>query len=470
MASKGREVSLSFQVRDGKRRFLAAPTGTSQPYEFVDGDSCAASVVDKPVFVIPLQQSSFCRGVQSRVVPLDVQAASEIVDEVNGVPRASLDSTNEVKSIDLISSSNTALPRFSKQPLLLSNMPAELLGAMDDDERLRRDLTLRAADVSASSASYEHIPIHEFGAAMLRGMGWVETREEAENFDKKYNAPMVARESRVGLGAAPKPPDRHSRDSKIKREHEKHVWAQKVNERIGSQDICNGCFVWIRDPLHAGRRGVVVATQGVPGLDKIRVSLELDGSLVELKKLDVVLLTEAEIKEAPYVGAPHIVVDKEDRKTKRNVETIVDDVSGSESNKRRRDALPSERSEVQLASSKWLQPGIRVRIISSSKRAGGNPGHLQKATVIDVCAQGTASLQLDDGSILESVKQKYLETVLPAIGSICLILTGEHRGQAASLLEKRKETESVVVQLRNELQVIVVSMESVAALSSFDTM
>ena len=455
-------MGLTFQVRDSKRRpIVASPpasvsTVSGPACVFVDGN--ASAVVDKPVIVIPLHQS-FCRGVQSRVVPLDAQAAAEILDEIKGVPCAASDPTNELKIV--LSSSGGSLGGISvsKQPLLLSNMPADLLGAMDDDERLKRDLSLRAADVSASSSSYEHIPIHEFGAAMLRGMGWVESKEEAENFDKKYSAPVVARESRVGLGATSKPPGRHSRGSKSKLEQEMHVWTQKVNERIGSQDVNNGHFVWIRDPLYAGCRAVVVATRGVPGLDKIRVSLEVDGSLVEIKKHDVVLLSDAEMKEEPYNGVPlRTVVEQEDNKRKKE---YVDDVSGSDSKKRRGEAERSGKDQDEP--SKWLHPGIRVRIISNSKKAGGNSGHLQKATVIDVCAQGTASLQLDDGSVLQHVKEKYLETVLPAVGSICMILTGEHRGQTAQLLEKRKESERAVVQLNNAE--VVVGMEAIAALS-----
>jgi len=57
-----------------------------------------------------------------------------------------------------------------------------------------------------------------------------------------------------------------------------------------------------------------------------------------------------------------------------------------------------------------------------------------------------------------------LETVLPPVGGACAILLGEHRGQTATLLEKRKDEGQAVVQLTEDLEVAVVSMDHIAAL------
>jgi len=101
--------------------------------------------------------------------------------------------------------------------------------------------------------------------------------------------------------------------------------------------------VWLRDPMHAGRRAKVMATAGIPGLDRIRcvclrvcmyscvnemqinlgylfitsgcpcylstcifyssifrISLETDGRVIDVKRLDAVLVTAEELEEQPY--------------------------------------------------------------------------------------------------------------------------------------------------------------------------
>jgi G patch domain/KOW motif-containing protein len=70
---------------------------------------------------------------------------------------------------------------------------------------------------------------------------------------------------------------------------------------------------------------------------------------------------------------------------------------------------------------------------------------------------------LDDGSVLDGVKEQYLETVIPSTGAECMVVSGEYMGQKAVLLEKRKEEEAVVVQLKEDLEVVVLSMDAIAA-------
>ena len=53
--------------------------------------------------------------------------------------------------------------------------------------------------------------------------------------------------------------------------------------------------------------------------------------------------------------------------------------------------------------------------------------------------------------------------MLPSIGGQCLILLGEFKGMRATLLERKKETEEVVVQLLEDLEVHVLSADYVAA-------
>jgi hypothetical protein len=45
------------------------------------------------------------------------------------------------------------------------------------------------------------------------------------------------------------------------------------------------------------------------------------------------------------------------------------------------------------------------------------------------------------------------------------VLVGEYRGQAATLLEKHREEEQAVIQLKDDLEVVIVSMNHIAALA-----
>ena len=57
------------------------------------------------------------------------------------------------------------------------------------------------------SDKYKEIPVEEFDAALLRGMGWERYRKEEEVTNEKYDETIKPRASRLGLGATPKPPE-----------------------------------------------------------------------------------------------------------------------------------------------------------------------------------------------------------------------------------------------------------------------
>jgi G patch domain and KOW motifs-containing protein len=110
----------------------------------------------------------------------------------------------------------------------------------------------------------------------------------------------------------------------------------------------------------------------------------------------------------------------------------------------------------------WLRNGIRVKLIT---KKFGDKFYLMKSSILDVYGLGLASVRLDDGKVIENVKQKYLETVLPAVGGTCVILRGKRLGQQAILLERKKELEQVVVQMQDDLDVYILSADDIAATS-----
>ena len=109
----------------------------------------------------------------------------------------------------------------------------------------------------------------------------------------------------------------------------------------------------------------------------------------------------------------------------------------------------------------WLREGIRVKIVSKS--VGGSKSYLQKGTVLDVYARGKASVRLDDRTVIDNVNERHVETIMPATNGPCVVLLGEYKGQHAVCLEKRNDTQRVVVQLNEDLDVVEMDMDSIAA-------
>lgn len=76
-----------------------------------------------------------------------------------------------------------------------------------ENEKFKHDLGHRAEDVSVRSKAYVDVPVNEFGAALLRGMGW-KGPEGGEGAGEEASMKDVEpRHHRLGLGAQPKPPE-----------------------------------------------------------------------------------------------------------------------------------------------------------------------------------------------------------------------------------------------------------------------
>jgi G patch domain and KOW motifs-containing protein len=112
----------------------------------------------------------------------------------------------------------------------------------------------------------------------------------------------------------------------------------------------------------------------------------------------------------------------------------------------------------------WLREGIRVKIVSKS--LAGGKAYLQKGAVRAVLTRGSATVLLDSGLLLEGVAERHAETVVPGVGEACVVLHGEYKGLVATVMQKHRETLRVVVQLVEELDVVELDMDSIAALAT----
>ena len=143
--------------------------------------------------------------------------------------------------------------------------------------------------------------------------------------------------------------------------------------------------------------------------------------------------------------------DKErEREREKEIEMTRDREKEREKEKEKDDKLKLKPS--------WLMTGIRIRIISKKSSS-----YLLKGSIIDVPSKSVGTIRLDGGKIIEGLKEKYLETVLPPIGGICSVLYGEYKGQNARLIEKRKDEGLAFIQLEDDLQGVLISMDAIAS-------
>ncbi|CAO3637823.1 unnamed protein product [Cunninghamella echinulata] len=107
-----------------------------------------------------------------------------------------------------------------------TNESNNLIIHMDETEALRNDLRDRPDDTTLED--YEKMPVEEFGAALLRGLGWQKGEGIGRN-RKNITPPVMAeikqRESLLGLGA--KPQDTEKDDEKDKRASKKKQYSYK---------------------------------------------------------------------------------------------------------------------------------------------------------------------------------------------------------------------------------------------------
>lgn len=174
----------------------------------------------------------------------------------------------------------------------------------EDSEQLKQDLEKLAPEISVDDEVYQKVPIREFGAALLRGMGWtgqVSTKEE------DFNMP---RPSRLGLGATPKLMDAptHSRrprrqdqvqrEERLKQQAEEYRQQQQAQLAMDKQRTLQiGSIVYLASEK---KRAIMRQLQGVPGLNMIAVQFEGEDKPTKVKKGEIQLVERSELQEQPF--------------------------------------------------------------------------------------------------------------------------------------------------------------------------
>jgi len=413
----------------------------------------APSAADSAEATAPTDQK-----VQDRTKTLDELAVEQVIN----------DAINADKPIE---------GEIRTVPLTVQNQVEGLEDITDEEERFKHDLASRPDE--ANEEAYEEMPIDEFGTAMLRGMGWTPgTAIGLSNKGLIEPIEFVKRPGyRLGLGAQPKdipvkkkkyikpgesrePPPvmvaPTGPDGKIR--HVKGISEQLVPFKKGFRP---NDLVGIVSGPHEGLYARVVSENDD---DDIVVRLEASSEDVVVSKSDVSAIDLSKLAEG-HPALKFMIKERKDRERDR------DESDESEQKKEKRDKHEkSSKSSSKSHSSKddsttktWLRPRIMVRVVSKSFQNGKY--YNKKVRILDVVGRNECVIQLDNGSLVEGVKQRMLETVIPREkGAKVMVVEGENKGKLGTLLERRKgeDNEKAIIQLTNDLSINSYSLDDVA--------
>ena len=300
----------------------------------------------------------------------------------------------------------------------LSINPSEVYSisaSREDHEKVlfQQDIQQRAEDMTVDSSAYIQVPISEFGAAMLRGMGWKDTQKDTNG--TKQDKIIIPRHPRLGLGAIPKrmgnvggslhEQDKVAPTTKSSQESYHSNVRGSMYERIQllQNRLQIGSIVWvfvddldeaisslnIKDRIRAR----VTQTNGVPGLDRIRLEIEgHSGKSISVNKKKLTLLSVDDVMKNPFKETQAITeAILKDQPSNHHIDNIH---RGKKQHTDERESNSQHALEVNHSSKKhksdrkggnekksyeysklsqrpsWLLPHIRVRVISEKIKQG----------------------------------------------------------------------------------------------------
>lgn len=235
-----------------------------------------------------------------------------------------------------------------------------------------------------------------------------------------------------------------------------------------------------------------------------RVAVEREGLLLEVSKSNCILLSELEVAHAPFDHArPSTESIKAVGNSRHGVSSasFVDMGEGGGNTKKRggdrdreerveRGGRPekSSRAVATDVPSEWVRAGVLVKVVSkkvlnhsslkSTAKCTGSDFYLRKGAVVDIARDEggarLATIRFDVGNtvyVVDNVKEKYLETVLPSAGETAkapvMVLKGPHAGRCGLVLDKNHDRETVTVQLADDItELLQLSMNDVSCVST----
>ena len=324
---------------------------------------------------------------------------------------------------------STNEPIMMRNHLIFNNFKEKPLS---DGERLAIDLNSRPSE--PTSENYAAIPVSEFGAAMLRGMGWNENFQKSSSDCGVGPVPIkyVTRPERLGLGASEV---KDFSELKKRKPIEQSLGIELTEEE--EKQIHNKEFRKKPKQSGSGKLELPIKHSNYIGID------ESDSKKM---KLDVSVGTKVVIISGEHCDLKGII--KRDDLKSKNIKSYSNQITDLSSNfwivelqisgecvkvpkssvriyDPLKDTFSSsmlENFEERSGCDNWACPGLIVRIKSKSTFMNGRY-YNRKGIILDVkgdlnctikmCTSSTESNNRSHPTILSNVSQTILETCLP---------------------------------------------------------
>ncbi|PHT25172.1 hypothetical protein CQW23_35191 [Capsicum baccatum] len=293
---------------------------------------------------------------------------------------------------------------------------------------------------------YTDMPVEGYGAALLKGYGWVEGRGIGRNAKEDVKVVEYKRwTAKEGIGFIPEVPKPSSKG-------EGGVNVDKSDCNMGKKGLYVGKEVRVVRGKEMGMKGIVLEVKS--GGDLVVLKLGRRGEEVKLQARDVAELGSVE----------------EERCLRKLSELkIREEKSNLDGARKHRDEATTERKKESRRSrdersdkvSSWLASHIRVRIISKDLKRGRL--YLKKGEIMDVVGPTSCDICMDETrELIQGVDQELLETALPKRGGPVLVLYGRHKGVYGQLVEKDSESETGIVRDGDTKELLKVRLEQIA--------
>jgi len=309
---------------------------------------------------------------------------------------------------------------------LLTNPEEQTLAKTigNGEDEIRSSLQFPGVEPQAESTldDYDDVPVTDFGAALMRGMGWEEGKGVGRNRQVVKPLDFDARKRTLGVTVL----------------EEENAAADLI-----MHDYNLGDYVCLTTGKNKDKTGKVLS-----------IALETARCVVRLPSEELVDCAVITIKKST----------REEFFKQRDQLNEVTELMGEIMEKKPKikrdpDAKPTE-SRKRVKQSAWLHRDLKVRVVSEDFKKGKY--YCKKVDIVDIVDPFTCTCKSESGRLLYEVPQTILETVVPKkVGSLVMVLSDENKYEVAELAEKDAKAGEVICITLEEKDVLTLKFDQV---------
>ena len=304
---------------------------------------------------------------------------------------------------------------------------------------------------------YDKEPIDTFGKNMLLKMGWKENEPiKGKPQAKPYE--LKPRNHRLGLGATPLDPTKHSIKysdaDKIKKEKEKNYFGTKIKVIHGK---------------HKGLKAIIAEKivcedlqEYIKKNDYVNIELKVNKEILKIETKNIKLRSKKDKKKKQRKDKKKY--DNSSSDSENKIVKFKDEMKESDNYLNKKTNRKNDLNNVEYNQNKskienfieiednkkinWVIQNILIRIINKKSKF-----YNTTAYVVDLPNESRFTLLNKDRILIENVTEKDIETVIPEIGEHVVILKGKEKGEFAELIEKDNDKNILLVRLLNDFSI-----------------